>query len=429
MPITNLPPPPTGYEYGEYPWLDWWQKVRDYTLSTYTIANTASTGLASKLNKDAADVLNGTITFDTLGAFKVGTVTWDGTTATGTGVMFTQNGIVGASGGSPKFVLKSDGTATFAGTLSAATGSFGAVTADSSVQVSNTGYFSSANKTSYADTDAGFWMGYDTSAYKVNIGDSTKYIKWTGSNVEVSGDIDTNGLFRVTGSNTVPAIGDYSAIIEPASETANGIYITSKKFGITVRAPAMVSGASAFDANVTGSGTSGITIQTNSSSSKGISVKASGDGIESVCTFGTGTAIIADWGPSGTWALDIIGKSRTNNQLVSTLATGTAPFDVTSTTKVTNLNADRLDDYHAGNASGNIPVSNGTVNTNLVASSVNGTITTTTTCNSIQMNDVLCFNTATTSPGGTGFAVTTETGWIIIKTIGGSSVKIPYWSA
>ena len=38
----------------------------------------------------------------------------------------------------------------------------------------------------------------------------------------------------------------------------------------------------------------------------------------------------------------------------------------------TNLNADLLDGYHAGNASGNVPVSNGTLNTNLNADMLDG---------------------------------------------------------
>jgi hypothetical protein len=46
--------------------------------------------------------------------------------------------------------------------------------------------------------------------------------------------------------------------------------------------------------------------------------------------------------------LDVVGGSiRTDNQLISTVATGTSPLAVTSTTLNTNLNADRLDNYHA----------------------------------------------------------------------------------
>jgi len=48
--------------------------------------------------------------------------------------------------------------------------------------------------------------------------------------------------------------------------------------------------------------------------------------------------------------LDVSGGSiRTTGQLISTQATGTAPLTVNSTTAVTNLNADMVDGYHAGN--------------------------------------------------------------------------------
>ncbi|MFA6198730.1 MAG: tail fiber domain-containing protein [Patescibacteria group bacterium] len=46
-------------------------------------------------------------------------------------------------------------------------------------------------------------------------------------------------------------------------------------------------------------------------------------------------------------ALDVNGSIRTNGQLISTLADGTAPFSVTSTTVNTNLNADLLDGHHS----------------------------------------------------------------------------------
>jgi hypothetical protein len=58
--------------------------------------------------------------------------------------------------------------------------------------------------------------------------------------------------------------------------------------------------------------------------------------------------------------------------LESTVATGTAPIVVASTTKVTNLNADLLDGLTSGHSSGNIPISDGTVNTNLNADLLDG---------------------------------------------------------
>ena len=48
-----------------------------------------------------------------------------------------------------------------------------------------------------------------------------------------------------------------------------------------------------------------------------------------------------------TYRLTVSGKIHTDNQLVSTVATGTAPLSVTSTTEVTNLNANQLQGYTA----------------------------------------------------------------------------------
>jgi hypothetical protein len=72
-----------------------------------------------------------------------------------------------------------------------------------------------------------------------------------------------------------------------------------------------------------------------------------------------------------------IAARNTNGDLwarryTSTMAQGTAPFVVSSTTVVANLNADLLDGYNAGNVSGQIPVSNGTLNANLNADMLDG---------------------------------------------------------
>jgi len=47
------------------------------------------------------------------------------------------------------------------------------------------------------------------------------------------------------------------------------------------------------------------------------------------------------------YPLDVAGQIRLSGQLISTLATGTAPFSITSTTAVSNLNADMVDGKHS----------------------------------------------------------------------------------
>jgi len=66
------------------------------------------------------------------------------------------------------------------------------------------------------------------------------------------------------------------------------------------------------------------------------------------------------------------GNICTAAQLISIVATSTAPFVVNSSTVVGTLNVDCLDGYHAGNSTGQIPLSNGTCNTNLNADMLDG---------------------------------------------------------
>jgi hypothetical protein len=79
------------------------------------------------------------------------------------------------------------------------------------------------------------------------------------------------------------------------------------------------------------------------------------------------------------WLLDIlslrVASAALTNATVSQATIGSA--DITTLTtptvvKVTNLNADLLDDHHASNSSGDIPVSNGTVNTGLNSDQLDG---------------------------------------------------------
>ena len=68
---------------------------------------------------------------------------------------------------------------------------------------------------------------------------------------------------------------------------------------------------------------------------------------------------IADTSPS--YPLDVNGAIRTTNRLTSTVATGTAPLSVSSTTEVPNLNAARLQGYTALG----LPYLGGSVNTSI----------------------------------------------------------------
>jgi hypothetical protein len=118
-------------------------------VSNASYGPAAYSGLTNKLNKNAADVLSGNITFTSSGAFQIGTATWNGTSATGTGVIFNQYGIVAVNSGTVEFVLNgSTGAATFSGALNAPSGTFaGDITTSGHVYATGTysigGYYAS----------------------------------------------------------------------------------------------------------------------------------------------------------------------------------------------------------------------------------------------------------------------------------------------
>lgn len=94
------------------------------TLVSDVVNNAAS--VTNKLNKNAADILSGTIDFQSAGGFKTGTIAVDGSgNATGAGVAITSKGIVGRNISNTTFTIDATtGAATFAGALIAASGSF-----------------------------------------------------------------------------------------------------------------------------------------------------------------------------------------------------------------------------------------------------------------------------------------------------------------
>ena len=94
------------------------------TLVSDVVNNSAA--VTTKLNKSAADILSGTIEFQSAGGFKTGTIVVDGSgNATGAGVAITNKGIVGRNVGATTFTIDAvSGAATFGGALVAASGSF-----------------------------------------------------------------------------------------------------------------------------------------------------------------------------------------------------------------------------------------------------------------------------------------------------------------
>jgi len=83
------------------------------------------------------------------------------------------------------------------GNLSAITVNTGALTVTGGLTVGTAGSFM-GGKTSYSDTTAGFWLGYDSGSYKFHLGNLSNNIKWNGTGLSLNGNIDASGGAKFT---------------------------------------------------------------------------------------------------------------------------------------------------------------------------------------------------------------------------------------
>lgn len=128
-----------------------------------TVKGNAAAGYAIQqaLEVTGTTILKGVLVPTDTGAMKCGTIAWDSSTGawtSGSGIAITEYGIVGANGSNTTFTIDTSGNATFAGSLSAATGTFsgtvsaGAITSSSYIDVS--GYVRASGVALSGDTYA-----------------------------------------------------------------------------------------------------------------------------------------------------------------------------------------------------------------------------------------------------------------------------------
>lgn len=180
-----------------------------------TLTDAAAQAVAAAVIASAADSAirpNDKITVTDNSANEAGTRVY-----TGSGQ--TSSASVGAADFSSLVVETFDGSVIVDGTLSA--GKLAAdttvtnnLTVGSNMILNNSGKFYTSNKTSYTDNDAGFFLGYDTNAHKLNLGDATNYMKWDGSTLNVAGTIALNSSSSVGGTS--------ATTVATAHQTAGG---------------------------------------------------------------------------------------------------------------------------------------------------------------------------------------------------------------
>ena len=189
-----------------------------------TANNTLAISIINKVITDESSINPG----DSVQVIKV---LADGTSAVGTriyiGIKRTATGTAGGATDWSKTVVKRfDGSVIVDGTLRAETLKAG-TTISNDLNVTNNlelgvnGKIFTAAKTSYTDSTAGIFLGYDTTgttSYKLALGDDNNHVRWDGSNLILKSDtgnfslksglsgsrveIDSNGL-RVFDGNTL----------------------------------------------------------------------------------------------------------------------------------------------------------------------------------------------------------------------------------
>ena len=340
--------------------------------SALTAVNDANTGLSARLNRLQNDTLQSTITLQSSGTVLVGTAN-DGVYISGT------SGLLAKKSGLTTFQITTGGEATFYGTVSVGstipviTGT--TISSGAGALITNTGNFA--------------------------VGNTSNYIVWNGSSITIRGNIDTNGTARFTGSNSI--LGIDAALYATAT---GGVTV-----GVRAEGPYGVWGTG----SLTGAG--GVYGTTSSSTGYGV-LGTSTNSVNSAGVRGsvTGNGIGVDAASSGYIAL------RTTGTGTATALYVEGPMQVTTTSLVTNLNADMVDGRHVGTGTNQIPINNDTVNPGLIAGQLGwGT-------NKYAFVNAAVTGTATATYSGVKPGAATTNSWLQIS-INGANWYIPIWPA
>ncbi len=142
------------------------------------------------------------------------------------------SGWIGAPGG--RFNWDASGVVTIdaaavinATSLSAISANLGTITAGN-ITLDTSGFIRTSGKTNFASDVAGVFLGYDASAYKLNIGDATNYLKWDGSTVVTSayGSVEATNTksVSITSTGTVYVASGIIDATSPWNAASNKVF-------------------------------------------------------------------------------------------------------------------------------------------------------------------------------------------------------------
>jgi hypothetical protein len=181
------------------------------------------------------------------------------------------------------------------GNLSAITINTGTLTVDASgyVRGGQTGY----------NTGTGFWLGYDSGAYKFSIGNATQSLTWNGSVLTLKGNLQVNdatlsGTTMTGGGAQFNSSGTFALGTSANNITYNGTNLTVNGTLDITNQISIRSSATKY-VSVGGSGIGLFSVDTDAGS-KSISGTASGSGAVAVFGLGIGSTTIGVNGESNT---------------------------------------------------------------------------------------------------------------------------------
>lgn len=173
----------------------------------------------------------------------------------------------------------------------------------------------------------------DYGAYSFNV-DGSVIATIDDGGIEVTGTVNATGGFT-DGTMTIDGSG---AITGVTTLGMAGLLTNTVGAAEAVRLATNVDDYTKFTLDANG----GLTIQSVDGAAAAANIAITADGTFAITS--TGFNLTGAGAVSGVTTLSM------NNQLTNTLTDGTTPMVITSTTKVANLNVDRVDDYHASAA-------------------------------------------------------------------------------
>ena len=348
------------------------------TLTTAAAQAAAAAVIAS--TPDGTIRANDRITITDNSANKAGTRVYNGSATTA-------NTAVGTGDFSALVVETFDGSVIVDGTLSAdkitANSTFSNnITVGSTLILNNSGQFYTTNKTSYTDNDDGFFLGYTGGKHKLNLGGATNFIKWDGSGLVISGEINMVGSSSIGGT----------AIATVTSGAASG---ATANQSTNAQIQAGTTAANVGLGNVDNS--SAATIQAGTT--------AANVGLGNVDNTSDATVVTA--ARAATTATDV-GLGNATNSSAATIQAGTTAANV----GLGNVSNTTLADVRAGVTAANVGLGNAT---NASAA----TIQAGTTAANVGLGNVNNTSDATVLSGSLTGNVTGNVGGVAVATVNG----------